>query len=420
MQQFLKRLEKRQNYPSSDSNSPNVTLEFLEHEVEDKITLLRRELAKGIDGNEVHLREELNNISDFFGNEIHSLRSESHKNCDEKVLSLEKKILKQIESLRTEIQEKNNSTITACTQIMDILDGKLNKFQEEFSSFKRTSQSDLTTFKFDISTLKSHIPSSLPPPIPSRGEEGRCCSLEQPFGMDTSKLLKLLNTAALGAAAGRQDHLHQFNKGQGRIIDNTHQDGLHLIMWKLPMFGCTDATVIVREVFDCCKRHPEALVRLLALNSLYQVQGIPMLIQRHNLSNKFDIGHEMIELESDYELLKAAENFIREGLCMAIEFASPETNFTAKGRRGGFKHGSVSHELLPDQAPAVGGIKNVSREFNLIGETDPVPTSTSAFQLPRNSRASDLSLSSLSKDHANDASLPPGTVPPPSLLFWHQ
>ena len=79
-----------------DTNSSNVgpTVEFLEHEFEEKITFLRRELTRQSDGNLTRVREEMNCLSEFFSKEIQTIRAQkfdSHKVCEEIILALEKK-----------------------------------------------------------------------------------------------------------------------------------------------------------------------------------------------------------------------------------------------------------------------------------------------------------------------------------------
>ena len=48
-------------------------------------------------------------------------------------------------------------------------------------------------------------------------------------------------------------------------------------MWKLPMFGCTDPSQVLKEVAECRKAYPQCYVRLAAFDSVKQVQVISFL-----------------------------------------------------------------------------------------------------------------------------------------------
>jgi hypothetical protein len=43
-------------------------------------------------------------------------------------------------------------------------------------------------------------------------------------------------------------------------------------MWKLPMFGCSDGTQVLKEIDACQKAFPNAYVRLVAFDASRQVQ----------------------------------------------------------------------------------------------------------------------------------------------------
>ena len=90
LQQFLKRLEKRQSTSTLESSSPKIAVDFLEHEVEEKLTNLRRDLSKKFDGNVARLQEEINQISDHFAQQFQQLRANLPKVTDQQIISLEK------------------------------------------------------------------------------------------------------------------------------------------------------------------------------------------------------------------------------------------------------------------------------------------------------------------------------------------
>ena len=51
-------------------------------------------------------------------------------------------------------------------------------------------------------------------------------------------------------------------------------------MWKLPMFGCSDPSQVLREVSACQVAFPRAYIRLVAFDNVKQVQCMGFLVQR--------------------------------------------------------------------------------------------------------------------------------------------
>ncbi|KAM3363216.1 hypothetical protein P3S68_018070 [Capsicum galapagoense] len=48
-------------------------------------------------------------------------------------------------------------------------------------------------------------------------------------------------------------------------------------MWKLPMFGCTDATQVLNEVQEAKKAYPQAWVRIIGFDNVRQVQCVSFI-----------------------------------------------------------------------------------------------------------------------------------------------
>lgn len=48
-------------------------------------------------------------------------------------------------------------------------------------------------------------------------------------------------------------------------------------MWKLPMFGCTDATQVLAEVEEAKKAYPQAWIRIIGFDNVRQVQCISFI-----------------------------------------------------------------------------------------------------------------------------------------------
>eukprot|EP00955_Chlamydomonas_euryale_P065250 359188-Chlamydomonas_euryale.AAC.17 len=63
------------------------------------------------------------------------------------------------------------------------------------------------------------------------------------------------------------------------VLQN-YYDNRYWTMWKLPMFGCTDAAQVLKEVALCTQAFPNAYVRLVAFDNSKQVQCMGFLVQR--------------------------------------------------------------------------------------------------------------------------------------------
>lgn len=59
-----------------------------------------------------------------------------------------------------------------------------------------------------------------------------------------------------------------------------YYDGRYWTMWKLPMFGCTDGTQVLKEIGGCTKAFPDAYIRLVAFDAVRQVQVTGFLVHR--------------------------------------------------------------------------------------------------------------------------------------------
>ena len=51
-------------------------------------------------------------------------------------------------------------------------------------------------------------------------------------------------------------------------------------MYKLPMFGCTDSSQVLKEIGNATKSFPKAYIRLVAFDPNRQVQVAGMLVHR--------------------------------------------------------------------------------------------------------------------------------------------
>jgi ribulose-bisphosphate carboxylase small chain len=63
-------------------------------------------------------------------------------------------------------------------------------------------------------------------------------------------------------------------------ITNCYQDNRYWTMYKLPMFGCTDSSQVLKEIDNATKSFPKAYIRLVAFDPNRQVQVAGMLVHR--------------------------------------------------------------------------------------------------------------------------------------------
>ncbi|KAL3535383.1 hypothetical protein ACH5RR_003844 [Cinchona calisaya] len=59
-----------------------------------------------------------------------------------------------------------------------------------------------------------------------------------------------------------------------------YYDGRYWTLWKLPMFGCTDSSLVLNEIQECKKAYPNAYIRCLAFDNIKQVQCMAFVIQK--------------------------------------------------------------------------------------------------------------------------------------------
>jgi ribulose-bisphosphate carboxylase small chain len=63
-------------------------------------------------------------------------------------------------------------------------------------------------------------------------------------------------------------------------VSANYYDNRYWTMWKLPMFGCTDASQVLREIEAATKAFPDAYIRMAAFDAVRQVQVASMLVHR--------------------------------------------------------------------------------------------------------------------------------------------
>ncbi|KAF8765844.1 hypothetical protein HU200_008358 [Digitaria exilis] len=56
-----------------------------------------------------------------------------------------------------------------------------------------------------------------------------------------------------------------------------YYDGRYWTLWKLPMFGCTDATQVYKELEECKKEYPNSYIRILGFDNIKQTQCVSFI-----------------------------------------------------------------------------------------------------------------------------------------------
>jgi ribulose-bisphosphate carboxylase small chain len=84
----------------------------------------------------------------------------------------------------------------------------------------------------------------------------------------------------------------EFSNAEGAYVKNINNvrfqgganccyyDNRYWAMWKLPMFGCNDASQVLAEIQNATKAYPDAYVRLAAFDNVRQVQVAMFLVHR--------------------------------------------------------------------------------------------------------------------------------------------
>ena len=66
-----------------------------------------------------------------------------------------------------------------------------------------------------------------------------------------------------------------------------YYDNRYWSMWKLPMFGCTDGSQVLKEIQACTKAFPDAYIRLVAFDNVKQVQCAGFLVHRPTTAKEY-------------------------------------------------------------------------------------------------------------------------------------
>ncbi|BAT76746.1 Ribulose bisphosphate carboxylase small chain [Vigna angularis] len=59
-----------------------------------------------------------------------------------------------------------------------------------------------------------------------------------------------------------------------------YYDGRYWTLWKLPMFGCSDSSEVLKEIHECREAYPNAYIRCLAFDNKRHMQSMAFIIHK--------------------------------------------------------------------------------------------------------------------------------------------
>ena len=126
--------------------------------------------------------------------------------------------------------------------------------------------------------------------IASNGGRVQCMKVWPPTGLKKFETLSYLPPLSDEALLKEINYLLrsgwipclEFELEKGWVYREYHRspgyyDGRYWTMWKLPMYGCTDATQVLKEVGEVQKEYPNSFVRIIGFDNKRQVQCISFL-----------------------------------------------------------------------------------------------------------------------------------------------
>merc|ERR1711907_931717 len=61
---------------------------------------------------------------------------------------------------------------------------------------------------------------------------------------------------------------------------NLGYDDRYWLMWKLPMYGCTDSSEVIKEIAACKAEYPNAMIKCIGFDATRQMQVAGFLVQK--------------------------------------------------------------------------------------------------------------------------------------------
>ncbi|KAI3761033.1 hypothetical protein L1987_51438 [Smallanthus sonchifolius] len=129
--------------------------------------------------------------------------------------------------------------------------------------------------------------------LPSNGGRVQCMKVWPPLGLKKYETLSYLPDLTPVQLAKEVDYLLrskwvpclEFELEHGFVYRENHRspgyyDGRYWTMWKLPMFGCTDSSQVLKELEECKKEYPISWIRIIGFDNVRQVQCISFIAHK--------------------------------------------------------------------------------------------------------------------------------------------
>ncbi|CAL0318717.1 unnamed protein product [Lupinus luteus] len=126
--------------------------------------------------------------------------------------------------------------------------------------------------------------------VVNNGGRVQCMKVWPPIGLKKFETLSYLPPLSQESLAKEVDYLLkngwvpclEFELEHGFVYRENHRspgyyDGRYWTMWKLPMFGCTDSSQVLKEVEEAKKAYPNAFIRIIGFDNVRQVQCISFI-----------------------------------------------------------------------------------------------------------------------------------------------
>ncbi|KAJ7975735.1 Ribulose bisphosphate carboxylase small chain [Quillaja saponaria] len=126
--------------------------------------------------------------------------------------------------------------------------------------------------------------------LPSNGGRVQCFQVWPPIGLKKFETLSYLPPLSPESLAKEVDYLLrkgwipclEFELEHGFVYRENNRspgyyDGRYWTMWKLPMFGTTDSSQVLRELEECKKAYPNSFIRIIGFDNKRQVQCISFI-----------------------------------------------------------------------------------------------------------------------------------------------
>ncbi|KAB5516590.1 hypothetical protein DKX38_027238 [Salix brachista] len=129
--------------------------------------------------------------------------------------------------------------------------------------------------------------------IASNGGRVQCMQVWPPTGLKKFETLSYLPDLTTEQLAREIEYLLrnkwvpclEFELEKGWVYREHHNspgyyDGRYWTMWKLPMFGCTEASQVLMELEEAKKAYPNAFIRIIGFDNVRQVQCISFIASK--------------------------------------------------------------------------------------------------------------------------------------------